>query len=401
MAELKLKKLLSYHQISQAAMGAGAGISAATINQIINKNFWPRSPKKEELKQRITDFLQKRGITDMQLVGIFETEADEVFTRRRPRARLSVPAQPEQDNDNKEITPMLLRKQVLTQQAKQQFGFIRDPFCEPQSSEELFISPEIRYVRENLFQVTRYGTFLAIVGESGSGKSTIRKDLHVRLHNESKDVIVIEPYIIGMEDNDKRGKTLKAADIATAIMEAIAPGVPIPLSSERRFRKVHDVLKESHRMGNRHVLIIEEAHALPIATLKHLKRFWELEDGFEKLLSIVLIGQTELGQKLSEARADVREVVQRCEVVRLNPLDQQLGPYLKHRFSIAGVAIDKIMPEASIEALRKKLTGRSSNGQNSYSVLYPLAVHNIVTAALNAAARVGAPTLSPEIIAEV
>ncbi len=35
--------------------------------------------------------------------------------------------------------------------------------------------------------------------------------------------------------------------------------------------------------GQRHVLIIEEAHDLSVHTLKYLKRFWELEDGFKKL----------------------------------------------------------------------------------------------------------------------
>lgn len=399
MAELKLKGLLSYHRISQAQIGSGVEVSPATINQIINRDKWPKTMPRAELQQRIINYLRKQGITDLQLVGIFETSDIERRQRIKPGRTIAKPT--DNDNEPKEITPMLLRKQVLTQQARQLFCLIRDPFVDPQSSEELFISPEIRYVRENLYQVTRRGTFMAIVGESGSGKSTIRKDLHVRLANDSKDVIIIEPYIIGMEDNDRRGKTLKASDIATAIMESVAPGTPIPASSERRFSKVHQMLKESHRMGNRHVLIIEEAHSLPIATLKHLKRFYELEDGFEKLLSIVLIGQTELGQKLGEARADVREVVQRCEVVRLNPLDHQLGPYLKHRFALAGKNIDDIMSEDAIEALRHKLTGKSANGNHSYSVLYPLAIHNIVTAALNAAARVGAPFLSAEIIQEV
>src|SRR5690606_10880229 len=245
---------------------------------------------------RIINYLRQQGITDLQLVGIFETSDMSRRQRIKPGRTIAKPT--DNDNEPKEITPMLLRKQVLTQQARQLLGLIRDPFVDPQSSQQLFMSPEIRHVREALYQVTRYGTFLAIVGESGSGKSTIRKDLHVRLANDSKDVVIIEPYIIGMVDNDRRGKTLKAADIATAIMESVAPGTPIPASSERRFSKVHQMLKESHRMGNRHVLIIEEAHSLPIATLKHLKRFYELEDGFEKLLSIVLIGQTELGQKL-------------------------------------------------------------------------------------------------------
>jgi type II secretory pathway predicted ATPase ExeA len=33
--------------------------------------------------------------------------------------------------------------------------------------------------------------------------------------------------------------------------------------------------------------MIEEAHDLSIQTMKYLKRFWEMEDGFKKLLSIV------------------------------------------------------------------------------------------------------------------
>ena len=66
--------------------------------------------------------------------------------------------------------------------------------------------------------------------------------------------------------------------------------------------------------------MIEEAHGLPLPTLKHLKRFFELKNGFERLLGIVLIGQTELAQKLSENNPAVREVVQRCEVVTLLPL---------------------------------------------------------------------------------
>jgi len=115
----------------------------------------------------------------------------------------------------------------------------------------------------------------------------------------------------------------------------------------------------------------------------------------------VLIGQPELANKLSEHRADVREVVQRCEVVRLNPLGDQLGPYLKHRFQLAGVKIEDVMEDAAIEALRLKLTGHTQKTQQEFSVLYPLAVHNVVAAALNIAASVGAPRLTADIINEV
>lgn len=65
---------------------------------------------------------------------------------------------------------------------------------------------------------------------------------------------------------------------------------------------MHRALKNSYESGYRHVLIIEEAHCLPIATLKHLKRLRELETGFTKLLSIILIGQSATGGKRSRGR---------------------------------------------------------------------------------------------------
>ena len=144
----------------------------------------------------------------------------------------------------------------------------------------MFTTPDIRYVREALFQTARHGGFLAVIGESGAGKSTLRRDLIERVNRENAPVIVIEPYIIAMEDNDV-GKTLKAAAIAEAIISTIAPLESIKRSQDARFRQLHRVLKDSSQAGFSHVLVIEEAHSLPIPTLKHLKRFFELESGFK------------------------------------------------------------------------------------------------------------------------
>ena len=51
------------------------------------------------------------------------------------------------------------------------------------------------------------------------------------------------------------------------------------------------------------------------------------------------------------------------------------------------------MDATAIDALRIKLAGR---GQ--YSVLYPLAVHNVVTAALNEAATLGIPHITADVV---
>lgn len=294
---------------------------------------------------------------------------------------------------------MLLRKQQLTPQARKHFGLHRNPFDEVRHASELFLSREVRYVRESLRAIARHGGFIAVAGESGSGKSTIRRDLYEWIGTDAQHVMVIEPYVLGTEDNDDKGKTLKAAHIAEAIIDTLTPRENVKRSPEARYRQVHNALRESHRAGNRHLLVIEEAHSLPLPTLKHLKRFYELEDGFSKLLGIVLIGQNELAQKLDERDPRVREVVQRCELVTLQPLGTELGNYLTHRFALAEKPLDTVMTTDAVEALFTKLVGRT--GPGGWSALYPLAVHNVVIAALNQAAELGVPQVTGELIREV
>ena len=119
-----------------------------------------------------------------------------------------------------------------------------------------------------MFQTACHGGFVAVVGESGAGKSTLREDLQDRINREGRQIILIEPYVLAMEDNDQKGKTLKAVHIAEAILEAVAPGTSPKRSPEARFRQIHRALSESAKAGNKHLLLIEEAHGLPAADLE-------------------------------------------------------------------------------------------------------------------------------------
>lgn len=297
---------------------------------------------------------------------------------------------------------MLLRKSAISQNTRQHFGMVRDPFNdEIQSAQDIFLTPDVRYVREAMFQTATQGGFMAVVGESGAGKSTLREDLQDRINREGRQVVMIEPYVLAMEDNDQKGKTLKAVHIAEAILEAVSPNTSPKRSPEARFRQIHKALADSAKAGNKHVLMIEEAHCLPVPTLKHLKRFFELKNGFERLIGIVLIGQTELGQKLSENNPNVREVVQRCEVVTLLPLtDGKLQGYLKHKFERVGVKIEDVLTDTAIDAIAARLTvtSRSKNQSQQQSLLYPLAVNNLVSAAMNQAAELGFERVDADIV---
>lgn len=390
---LKLKDVLAGLRLQQKTLAKALDLSTASVAQLVNHNQWPKSLSADSIKEKVQGFLREHGASQQAI--------DTAFEIAEP-ARCSASA-PQGDFQSMEET-MLLRRQGLFPAAKKHFGLFRDPFADDvQSHEDVFVSPDIRYVREAIFQTAKHGGFMAVTGESGAGKSTLRRDLIDRISRESQPIIVIEPYVLGMEDNDQKGKTLKAAHIAEAILNTVAPLENVKRSPEARFRQLHRVLRDSRRAGNSHVLIIEEAHGLSIPTIKHLKRFFELEDGFKKLLSIILIGQTELKLKLSETNHEVREVVQRCEVVELAPLDSRLEEYLKFKLDRIGKPLSEVIDASGIDALRAKLTVSTNrrDRRDTVSLLYPLAVGNLLTACMNLAAEIGAPTVNADVVREV
>ena len=358
---------------SYAVAAAEIGCSKPTLVGVVKHCRWPKK-NAAALRAHLKTFFKQNGA---DIPECLENE---------PEAAPSTTNESEDEN-------MLLRKATLTQAARQAFGLARDPFNdEIHSADDVFATPDIRYVREAMYQTAAHGGFVAVVGESGAGKSTLREDLADRIQREGRPIMMIEPYVLAMEDNDIKGKTLKAVHIAEAVLEAVAPGESPKRSPEARFRQIHRALQESAKAGNKHVLVIEEAHGMPLPTLKHLKRFFELKQGFERLLGIVLIGQTELAQKLSENNPAVREVVQRCEVVTLQPLtDGKLEGYLKHKFARAGADIAAVLDDSAIDAITERLNQRqrTQRGVVETSLLYPLAVNNLVSAAINQAAELG------------
>jgi type II secretory pathway predicted ATPase ExeA len=143
--------------------------------------------------------------------------------------------------------------------------------------------------------------------------------------------------------------------------------------------------------------VIEEAHSMPITSLKHLKRILELQIGFTKLVSVILIGQPELMVKLSERNAEVREVVQRCEIAKLQPMAAQLlEDFLTYRFGRTGKKLIDVIDQTGITQIAERLVSKSGASQ-----LYPLAIGNFMLAAMNIAAKIGQPVIDAAIIDEV
>jgi len=93
-------------------------------------------------------------------------------------------------------------------------------------------------------------------------------------------------------------------------------------------------------------------------------------------------------------------VAQRCQIVTLPPLDTALGDYLAHRFTSAGLDLAAIVEPTAVDALMQALTITQRHGSGPGDT-HPLVANNLLTAAINQAASLGAPRVTADLVRAV
>ncbi|MBN1104725.1 MAG: ExeA family protein [Deltaproteobacteria bacterium] len=280
---------------------------------------------------------------------------------------------------------------MIGQDVLKHFKVFRNPFIDDiQKDSDIYMSDEHRYIEAAMLDSARHGGFLAVIGEVGSGKTVMRRKVIEQLRRDG-DTLVIYPQMI-----DKT--RLTAASICDAIIQDIS-SERCKIKLEDKTRQVQRLLMDRAKSGYRHVLIIEEAHDMKAQTLKYVKRFYELEDGYRKLMGIILIGQTELKHFFNEGQhVDMREVIRRVQVAEIKGLNGHLKPYLSVKFKRVGKAVEEIFEEGAFEALAQRLTSTSRDGKSKVSHAYPLLVNNYVARAMNLAHEMGEMKISADVI---
>lgn len=402
MSNANLKDLFESIGVQQSDLRKVTNLSRSTVNRLVAQSQWPARGARE-VRLQIDAYLQTLGLPEKQLKTVQAVLVASSTKKLAPVCCEHTEAVPEvTETVTHEEESMLLQNEALSPEARKHFGLPRNPFQDDvQTPDDVYQTPSVRYVRAALNDCANNHGFMAVVGESGAGKSTLAEDLEERLRSDKRDVVIIRPYVLAMEANDQKGKTLKSSHIAEAIAAALDPQLKVKSSPEARFAQVHALLKASHRAGRRHLLVIEEAHCMPTPTLKHLKRFIELKDGMRRLIGVALIGQPELRDRLSSQNAEVREVAQRCEVVELEPLDGELEGYLRHKFARFDLKYEDVFTPDAADAIRARLVHIPRGGKvtDARSECFPLVVNNLVCRAMNAAARAGWPQVDAQVVA--
>jgi type II secretory pathway predicted ATPase ExeA len=406
-APYRLHGTLRRHAIPQSDLRAalrfeagkrrGETVASSTLSTLLVRRVWPSTITAEAIQRQVADFLRARGVPEAEIADCWTPEGDVpdagpplgrelLAVGRREKSAAAEPTEPPFD---------LPEPDMLSPAAKEHFKLFRHPFIDDvQGPSDVFLSAEQRYIRESMYYAAKHSGLIAVVGESGSGKSTLRRDLIERVKRDNDLITVVQ-----VKNIDKT--TVSAAHICDAIIRDVGSEKP-KLSLEAKADQVERILAGSARAGNAHVLIIEEAHDLTTPALKYLKRFWELEDGFRRLIGIVLIGQPELLLRLDERRnPDLRELIRRLEVATLKPLNGNLEQYLALKFKRVGKDLDEVFEKDAFDAIRARLTRRRQNSADIESHLYPLVVHNLVIKSMNLAVEIGLPKIGAELVGRV
>jgi len=167
------------------------------------------------------------------------------------------------------------------------------------------------------------GSFTLLTGDVGLGKTLLCRYLLQNLPNNVRTA-----YIFNPQQN--------YAELLGAILYDLTGTLPRKkLSSAVLHDMLFKVLAKLTGSGTRVALVIDEAHCLPPDLLEALRQLSNLETGKRKLLSLLLVGQTELEQTLQAP--DMRALRQRISVWhRLRPFTwRESTNYIRHRLRVA------------------------------------------------------------------
>src|SRR6185312_6931447 len=203
------------------------------------------------------------------------------------------------------------------------FGLREAPFRITPHTEFFFSGANRGATLEALmYAITAGEGMVKVTGEVGSGKTMLCRVLMERLPDTVEMIYLAVPSLTRDE-----------------MLAAIASDLNIDTAGSNTtqlVRALQERLIEIHAGGRQVVALIDEAHAMPLATLEEIRLLSNLETGKEKLLQIVLFGPPELDQHL--ALPHMRQLKERIthsfDLAPLPPRD--VRDYVNFRLRAAG-----------------------------------------------------------------
>ena len=204
------------------------------------------------------------------------------------------------------------------------FGLRTKPFNTTPDPEFLYLSPSHKQALGSIiYGVQEKKGFISVTGQVGLGKTTILRSFLAKVDKGNlRTIYLLNP-------------NLSYISLLKTLLRELGHA-PTDGDTADVIEQLHIVLIEEYRKGKTVVLLIDEAQNMPVATLEHLRMLSNLETPKDKLIQIVLLGQSELDGLLD--RYELRQVRQRIAVqAMIRPLSKQEScQYIQHRLDKAG-----------------------------------------------------------------
>lgn len=194
-----------------------------------------------------------------------------------------------------------------------------------------------------LYTITHDEGIVKVSGEVGSGKTMLCRVLAERLPAHVDTILLSNPSLTREE-----------------ILYAIADELKMDVGQERHpllLRLLQDHLIKLYGEDRRVVVLIDEAHAMPLETLEQIRLLSNLETSHSKLLQIVLFGQPELDAHLS--LPEMRPLKERItHSFNLEPLLRaDVEAYLDFRMRAAGYRGPNVFSPQAVRRIVKASEG--------------------------------------------
>jgi len=221
------------------------------------------------------------------------------------------------------------------------FGLERPPFkITPDTS--LFYEGSQRGAALDalIYAVTSGEGIIKVVGEVGSGKTMLCRMLEVRLAGKVDVVYIANP-------------SLSPDNILHVIAHELGLNVDSNSSKLDAMQQVQAYLLKKHADNRQVVLFVEEAQSMPTETLEEIRLLSNLETEHSKLLQMVLFGQPELDEKLSQAH--IRQLKERItHSFYLEPFPpKDTLEYLNFRLRSVGYRGPDVFNQTTANAIEK------------------------------------------------
>jgi MSHA biogenesis protein MshM len=244
------------------------------------------------------------------------------------------------------------------------FGLCETPFNLTPDTSFFFACSSYQEALNTLLVAARNGEgFIKITGEVGNGKTLLCRKFLATLNQGRQSTL------IGTQD--QAAVAAAAPRFITAyipnpylepssLLLALAEEFRVPLEKDTDqyllLKGLTHALLECARSGQRALVCLDEAQAMPLESLEVLRLLTNLETEKRKLLQVVLFGQPELNERLKHN--SIRQLRQRISFqydlrgLRRNELDR----YLRHRLAVAGFAGETLFSTGAVGKLHR-ITG--------------------------------------------